>query len=47
MGSGTIQKFLTICQLEEVLISSGRASVPWLCGILERHLHGGQTNRGY
>ena len=45
MGAGATQKVLTVCQPEEVSISSKRGLVPWLCGILERHLHKKQKNQ--
>ena len=44
MSAKTTQKFLTIYQLEEIPILSGRDLVPRLCGIFKRYLHGGQKN---
>ena len=46
MGAETTQEVLAVCQPEEVSISSGRGSVSWLCGVLKRHPHEGQKNRG-
>ena len=46
MGAGAAQEVLAICQPEEMLISSGRGSIPRLCGVFERHPHGGRKNRG-
>ena len=46
MSSEITQKVFAIRQPEVVSILSRRGLVPRLCGILERHPHGGQTNRG-
>ena len=46
MSTRVIQEVLAVCQSEEVLVSSGKGSVPRLCGVLKRHLHRGQKNRG-
>ena len=46
MGAGVTQEVLAVRQPEEVSISSGRGLVPQLCGVLEKHPHEGQKNRG-
>ena len=44
MGSGTTQEVFLICQPKEMLILLGQNSVPWLCDVFERYLHGEQNN---
>ena len=39
------QEVFAICQSEEVLISSKRGLIPWLCDVLKRHLHKKQKNQ--
>ena len=47
VGSGTTQEVFIVCQPEEMLILSEKSSVPWLYGVLKRHPHRRQKNRGY
>ena len=46
VGFRTTQEVFTVYQPEKILISSGRGSVPRLCGIFKRHPYGRQKNRG-
>ena len=47
MSAKATQEVLTICQPEEVLISSKRGSVPRLCCVLKKQMYGGRKNWGY
>ena len=46
IGTRAIQEFLTVNQPEKVSVPSRRSSVPRLCGVFKRHLHGRRKNRG-